>query len=139
MENFGVASTFAMTFALLEMVGYLGLDRLLVQPATATRRRSRPRSTPCRLLRGLLMALLLFFTAAPLADFMGVPEVTWGFQLMAVIPVIQSLMHLDIARAQRGMNFGPFMKTALATECVTLAAIWPLYLVFGDYRSRSSR
>lgn len=133
-ENFGIASTFAMTFALLEMVGYLGLDRLLVQTKDGDAPRVQATLHSIQVLRGVLMALLLYFTAAPLAGFMGVPEVAWGFQLMAVIPLIQGLMHLDIARAQRGMNFGPFMKTALATECVTLLMIWPLYLAFGDYR-----
>jgi O-antigen/teichoic acid export membrane protein len=133
-ENFGIASTFAMTFALLEMVGYLGLDRLLVQTNDGDAPRVQATLHSIQVLRGVLMALLLYFTAAPLAGFMGVPEVAWGFQLMAVIPLIQGLMHLDIARAQRGMNFGPFMKTALATECVTLLMIWPLYLAFGDYR-----
>ena len=133
-EDFGVASTFAMTFALLEMVGYLGLDRLLIQTRDGEVPHVQATLQTMQVLRGILMAAVLFLTAPPLARFMGVPEVTWGFQLMAVIPILQGLMHLDIARAQRGMDFGPFMKTALATECVTLLAIWPMHLVFGDYR-----
>jgi O-antigen/teichoic acid export membrane protein len=65
---------------------------------------------------------------------MGVPQAAWGFQLMAVIPLLQGFRHFDIARAQRGMNFGPFMRTAVATEFLTLLAVYPMYLVFGDYR-----
>ena len=133
-EDFGIASTFAMTFALLEMVGYLGLDRLLIQARDGEAPRVQATLQTLQILRGVLMALVLFFTAPPLARFMDVPQVAWGFQAMAVIPILQGLMHLDIARTQRGMNFGPFMKTAVATECVTLLMIWPLFLVFGDYR-----
>ena len=133
-ENFGIASTFAMTFALLEMAGYLGLDRLLIQTRDGEAPHVQATLQSLQILRGALIGLLLYLTARPLAEFMGVPEAAWGFQLMAVIPFLQGFMHLDIARAQRGMNFGPFMKTAVATECLTLLAVWPLFLVFGDYR-----
>ena len=88
-----------------------------------------------QMLRGVLLALLLLVTAGPLARFMSVPEVAWGFQLMALIPLFQGLMHFDVARAQRDMDFRPLIKVILGAECATLLLIYPLFLVFGDYRT----
>ena len=134
-QDYGTASTFAIIFAMIEMLGALGLDRLLIQARDGEEPRLQATLQTMQILRGVLLALLLLATAGPLADFMGVPEITWGFQLMALIPLMQGAMHLDVARAQRDMDFGPFIKVVVGAECVTLLLIYPLFLGFGDYRT----
>jgi O-antigen/teichoic acid export membrane protein len=134
-EDFGTASTFAVIFATIEMLGSLSLDRLLIQARDGDRPELQATLQTMQILRGVLLALLLLATAGPLARFMSVPEVAWGFQLMALIPLFQGLMHFDIARAQRDMNFMPIIKVVLGAECATLLMIYPLFLVLGDYRA----
>ncbi len=133
-EDFGVASTFAIIFGFIEMVGFLGLDRLLIQAHDGRDERFQATLQAIQVLRGALVALLLFAAAGPLAALMDVPEVAWGFRVMALIPLAQGFMHLDMARAQREMRFGPFVKANLWAEALGLALVWPLFLVFGDYR-----
>ena len=41
-----------------------------------------------------------------------------ALRLMAVLPLIQGFVHLDMARAQRGMRFGPFVKITLGAEFI---------------------
>ena len=133
-EDFGVASTFSIIFALVEMLGAFGLDRLLVQARDGEDPRMQSTLHLMQLLRGVLMAALLYGTAGPLAVLMGVPGVAWGFQLMALIPLLQGFVHLDMSRAQRSMNFVPLMKVKLGGEVLPLLAIYPLFLLFNDYR-----
>ena len=133
--DFGTASTFAIIFAMIEMLGSLSLDRLLIQARDGDRPEMQATLQTMQMLRGVLLALLLLVTAGPLARFMSVPEVAWGFQLMALIPLFQGLMHFDVARAQRDMDFRPLIKVILGAECATLLLIYPLFLVFGDYRT----
>ena len=133
-SDYGTANTFAVIFALIEMIGYLGLDRLLVQDKNGDTPRMQAVLQAVQVVRGILLALLLFLTAQPLADLMGVPEVGWGFQVMAVMPLIQGFWHLDMARAERSYRFGPVIWVMLGSELGALLAIFPMYYLFGDYR-----
>jgi O-antigen/teichoic acid export membrane protein len=87
-----------------------------------------------QVLRGAALALILLVTAGPLADVMGVPQVAWGFRLMALVPFVQGFTHLDMTRVQRVLSFGPFIKVTLGAEVLSLLAVYPLFLIFGDYR-----
>lgn len=134
-SDYGTASTFAIIFAMIEMLGALGVDRLLVQARDGDQPRLQATLQTMQVLRGVLMALLMFAAAGPLARFMNVPEIAWGFQTMALIPLLRGFMHLDIARAQRVMNFKPLITVTIGAECVTFLMIYPLFLIFGDYRT----
>ena len=133
-ENYGIASTFAVIFALFEMLGYLGLDRLMVQTGASDVPRVQATLQSMQVLRGVLGAALLFATADLMARIMGVPDIVWAFQLMAIVPLLQGLTHMDMSRMERTFNFGPFIRVQLGTEVAVILAIYPLFLVFGDYR-----
>ena len=133
-EDFGIAATFAIVFGLIEMLAFLGLERFLIQIRDEGLERVQATLHTLQVLRGVFVAVVLFLTAGPLAEVMAVPQVTWAFRLMALLPLMQGFMHLDIARAQRDMRFGPFVKISLGAEFLGLLSIWPLYLVFGDFR-----
>jgi O-antigen/teichoic acid export membrane protein len=133
-ENFGIAATFAIIFGFVEMLAFLGLDRFLIQTRNVALERVQATLHTMQVLRGVFVAVVLYLTAGPLAALMDVPEVAWAFRLMAVLPLIQGFLHLDMARAQRGMRFGPFVRITMGAEFIGLLSVWPLFLVFGDYR-----
>jgi O-antigen/teichoic acid export membrane protein len=41
---------------------------------------------------------------------------------------------MDVSRMERTFNFGPFIRIQLGTEIAVILAIYPLFLIFGDYR-----
>ena len=133
-ENFGIAATFAIISGFIGMLAFLGLDRFLIQVRDEGLERVQATLHTMQVLRGVFVASVLWVTAGPLAALMDVPEVAWAFRLMAVLPLIQGFVHLDMARAQRSMRFGPFVKVTLGAEIIGLLSVWPLFLVFGDYR-----
>ncbi|MGB0440234.1 MAG: oligosaccharide flippase family protein, partial [Paracoccaceae bacterium] len=77
---------------------------------------------------------VLFFAAGALANFLKIPHVAWAYQVMALIPVLNALQHFDIHRLNRHMRFWPVVLTGAVPALISLIAIWPLSLWFGDYR-----
>ena len=134
-DDFGIASTFAITMALVEMASNFSLDRLLVQ--------ARDGEEPCFLStlhavqagRGLLGALVLYAAAGPIALLFGVPEVAWAYQALSLIPLLRGLAHLDMFRRQRVMEFVPSVTVEAAAQLLATVAALPLALGLDDWRA----
>jgi O-antigen/teichoic acid export membrane protein len=132
-EDYGIAATFAVAMALVEMMSAFGLQQQVIQA-----RQDDPKWQAAlqgfQMLRAVLSAVVLFLAAGPIATFFGVPEVTWAYQLLALAPILNGLVHLDIYRLNRKLVYGPLMLTMTVPAFLSLAAVWPLYMAFGDYR-----
>jgi O-antigen/teichoic acid export membrane protein len=132
--DFGIASTFAVTMSLLEMLGDLAVDKLLVQARDGDDPRVQDTAQFVQFVRGLGGGALLFVMADVVAALFRLPDVRWAFRSLAIVPVINGLAHLDARRFQRDMRFLPSAAVdALPQVAATLAA-WPLALLLGDYR-----
>ncbi len=131
--DFGVAATFAMTVALMEMASNMAADKLLVQSKDGEHERLQGVIHLFEASRGVLMGVLLLAAAGPIAHLFGVPEAAWSFRVLALAPVIRGFRHLDVVRAQRGMRFAPMVVMETSTQAVTVAAAWPLAAWLGDY------
>lgn len=133
-EDYGIAATFAIAMAVVEMASQLGLHQLIVQARNGEDPRFQAALQGFQLLRGLLSGLLLAVLAGVLADFMNIPEVAWAYQVLALIPVLNALQHFDIHRLNRSMRFRPMILTGAVPAVLSLLAIWPLAAWLGDYR-----
>jgi O-antigen/teichoic acid export membrane protein len=133
-EDYGIASTFVIALAFIELIGDLALDRMVVQDREGGNRRFVGVIQTLMLARGALLAGLLFALAGPIAAVFNHPELTWAYQVFAVAPLLRSLNNLDVVRMQRQMAFGPQIKAELTGAAVSLAALWPLTLWLGDFR-----
>lgn len=133
-EDFGVASTFAIVFTLIETLGDVALDRLIVQAKDGDDEKLQRALHGVQIGRGVMGAIILFLIAEPYAEFMGAPHAAWAFQAFAVFPLFRGFAHLDIFRAQRAMRFKPFVATLVIPQGISLASVWPLFAYFGDWR-----
>ena len=134
-EDFGVAATLALVVAIVEMVSALGLQQQIVQARDGDDPRFQAALQGFQVLRGVLSGLALLLLAGPFARFMGVPEATWGYRAMALVPVLNALVHFDVYRLSRAMRFGPGVVAGVAPGAASLAAAWPLALWLGDWRA----
>jgi O-antigen/teichoic acid export membrane protein len=132
-EDYGIAATFAAVMSFVEMLSAFGLQQQVIQ--------SKQDDTKWlaalqgfQFARAVLSALVLFFSAGLIAEFLGVPEIAWAYQVLAIAPLLNGLVHLDIYRMNRSMRYGPMILTMTVPVLVSLIAVWPLYLMFGDYR-----
>lgn len=133
--DYGIAATFAITMAVVEMASALGLQQQIIQAKDGDDPRFQAALQGFQVLRGAVSALILLAIAHPLAAFLGIPEVVWAYQVLAVMPVLNALQHFDMHRIQRRMIFGPVLATSLLPAALSLMLIWPLVVWFGDWRA----
>jgi O-antigen/teichoic acid export membrane protein len=134
-DDFGIASTFAIVVAFMEMTSNIALDRLIVQARDGEAPFFQATLQAVQAARGALGATILFLIAGQLAALFGIPEVKFAYQTLAVIPLLRGLAHLDMFRLQRNMRFLPFVTVEFSAQfCCTVAAV-VLALKFGDYRA----
>src|SRR5688572_18387740 len=93
--DFGIAATFVMTVALLEMMSNLDADKLLIQAEYGNEPRFQHATQLMQSFRGVVSALILFAVAQPLSSLFGVPQAIGAFRGIALIPLIKGLTHAD--------------------------------------------
>lgn len=133
-EDYGIAATFALAMAVAEMASAFGLQQQIVQSKKGDDPHFQAALQGFQLLRGLASGAILFLLAVPLAQFMGIPHVAWAYQVLAVVPVLNALVHFDIHRLNRQMRFGPLLWNGILPALASLLIIYPLVLWFGDWR-----
>ena len=133
-EDFGIAATFAISLALVEMMSALGMQQQIVQSKDGNDPRLQAALQGFQVLRAATNAVVLFLLARPIAQFLGVPQVTWAYQVIAVVPLLNGLIHFDVYRMNRQMKYLPAVLTTAVPALISVLAIWPLHLLYGDYR-----
>jgi len=133
-EDYGIAATFAVAMAAVEMASQLGLQQLIVQAREGNDPEFQAALQGFQVLRGVLSGLVLFFAAGAIAEFLRIPDVAWAYQVMALVPVLHALQHFDLHRLQREMRFLPMVLSGAVPALLSLLAVWPLTVWFGDFR-----
>lgn len=134
LEDYGIASTFVLAVAIVEMMSALGLQQQMVQSKTGADPEFQAALQGFQALRGVMNGIFLFLLAGPLAAFFGVPEVTWAYRAIALVPLMQGFVHFDMYRMSRTLNYLPGTITLVVPPLASLLLVWPLYLIFADYR-----
>lgn len=133
-EDYGIAATFAISMAIVEMMTSLGLHQMIVQDSKGNDPDLQAGLQGFHLLRAVFSGLTLFLLAGPIARFMGIPEVTWAYQMLALMPVMNGLIHFDNYRMQRQMKYLPSILSSSIPAFLSVLMLWPLFNLFGDYR-----
>lgn len=133
-EDYGIASTFAVAMSIVEMLSYLGLNQMIVVDRDGDDPAVQRAMQGFQVLRGVTSSLILFAIAIPYARFLGVEHVAWAYQVIALIPLVNGLQHFDMHRLKRHMNFRPWIVTQAVPPLVSVLALWPLAILYGDYR-----
>lgn len=131
--DYGITATFAVAMAIVEMMSQLGLHQQIIQAKNGEDPRFQAALQGFQVLRGIITGVVLFLLAGPLADFLRVPQAAWAYQVMAVVPILNALTHFDIHRLNRSMVFLPVILTGTMPALISLVAIWPLAMLYGDY------
>lgn len=132
--DFGLAATFAISMAMLELVGRMALGQQVVQARDGGDDAFQRNAQVFQLAAGVTSALLLFLASGVLAEMLGVPEQAWAFGLLALVPLCLGLENLDTYRFQRELQFKPRVLCEFVPQFLVTLAIWPLLVWLGDYR-----
>lgn len=132
-EDFGIAVTFAITISILEMTSGLSTDKLLIQAKHGNDPRFQGTAQLIEASRGLIISSILFIFAGPIAILFDAQDAKWAFQVLALLPLLKGLIHLDLHRFQREMKYIPAVSIeAISNLLVTLVA-WPLCVWSKNY------
>ncbi len=133
-EDYGIASTFAISMSIVEMLSNFGLNQMIVVDKDGDDPRVQSGLQGFQVLRGLTSSLLLFAISDPYARFLGIPDLAWAYQVIAFIPLINGLQHFDVHRLKRHMKFNPSIVSLSVPQLISVLALWPLALIYDDYR-----
>jgi O-antigen/teichoic acid export membrane protein len=131
--DFGTAALLGMSISVFEIGGRLSIEYCLVQSKEGDEPRFMYVAHFIQAMLGLLSGTLIFLTARPMAVFFGIPSAAWALQVLAVIPVLRSLNHLDIFRMNRHLRYGPGVLIDMVPQIVTTLAVWPLSRIWNSY------
>lgn len=132
-EDFGTAVVLSLAMSVLEMMTNLSTDKLLVQAERGTDPGFQGTTQAVEVARGIVISGLLFVLAYPSAMLFGLPQATWAFQALALVPLVSGFRHLDMVRAQRRLRYAPAVAVECTANLIITGAAWPLCILIRDY------
>jgi O-antigen/teichoic acid export membrane protein len=131
--DFGIASIFAMTFYLMEMISNLATETLLVQAEDGDDPQFQATAQLLLAVRGSMNALIILFLARPISHLFSVPQANWAFACLALVPFVKAFTNLDPSRMQRHLRFDPFILTSIMPSVAVTLLAYPLARWLKDY------
>lgn len=133
--DFGLAAAMAMTISLLELVSRMSFGVQIIQAKNGDTPRFQAVSHAVQMMFGLGSALIVALGAYPMARIFSVPELTWAFALLSVVPLARGAMHLDVMRFKRRFNYLPSVLMEFSSQGAATIAAWPLAVWLKDFRA----
>ena len=133
-EDFGIVSTFALAFTIIETATYAGFDRMLVQDRDGHNEKFQSNLQFLQVLRGCFGLIFFLLFAWPYAWFVGNLDIYWAYLAMSVVPLIRGFIHFDIYRVQREMRFGPTALVTVGAPLASLTVVLAFLPLVPDYR-----
>ena len=133
-EDYGIATTFAITLAMVEMASNLAFDKILVQDERGGDDDMLASVHFVHFLKSLATGLVLLLVAPLMASLFDLHDLVWAFQILALIPVLRGLSHFDLIVSQRYMHFLPTAIADAVPQVLAVAIAYPFGVWLGDYR-----
>nr|WP_319387631.1 oligosaccharide flippase family protein [uncultured Roseibium sp.] len=133
-EQFGIASTFAIVYSLVQMMANIGFNAFVVQAKDGDEPGFMAALHSLLIMRGVAGAALMLICAYPYAYFIGQPELVWSYMLFAAVPLLLSGASLDVHRQERQSRFTSVAMAQILAHTASLVALIPLFYLFDDYQ-----
>lgn len=133
--DFGIAATFAMIITLLEFSAKLGVSRFVIRDEEGEQPEFVATAHFVQGATALLSSLLMMACAWPLAALFGIRDHIAALFVLACVPLLNGLNHLDVRRFERGLRFGPSTLVDVIPQVIITLAAWPVAKWFGDFRA----
>lgn len=98
--DFGLVAALSMTMSLLELVSRMAFGNQIVQARQGDDPLFQAVAHSAQMAVGVISGLLVIGASYPMARAFNVPDLTWVFMLLAVVPLARASMHLDLPRLQ---------------------------------------
>ena len=132
-QDFGIAATFAITVSFIEIVGDMGIDKLLVQAKDGNDTRLQNNAQLFTVLRGIMSSILMLIAAPYVAMLFKIPQAQSAFYLLALVPLIRGFIHFDVKRFQRDLRFFPNLFAELIPQFIACLLAFPIVFIKTDF------
>lgn len=133
-EDFGIATTFAITLAMIEMASNLAFEKILVQDESGGDDDMLASAHFLHFIKSIVTALILLLVSPVMAKLFDLQNLVWAFQVLALIPLLRGLSHFDTVVFQRNMRFAPTAIIDAIPQALTVVFAYPLGIWLEDYR-----
>ena len=134
-EDFGISAAFSLIITLLEFSSKLGISRFVIRDEEGDEPEFLAAAHLVQGAVAVLSSLLMVAAAWPLARLFGIPTAVGAMFVLAAIPLLNGITHLDVKRFERGLRFGPSTLVEMLPQIVVTAAAWPVTVWLPDYRA----
>jgi O-antigen/teichoic acid export membrane protein len=117
----------------LQTVSNMAPNMLIVQSKGGDDPSLQATAHSLQVLRGIVNAALVLALAWPISALFGISHARWGFQVLAIVPLFEGFMHLDMHRMERHMHFRPSIIVGTIPKLITALAAWPVAAWLMDY------
>ena len=132
-SDFGTASLLAMNVSIFELGGRLALENYLIQSEHGADERYLRVVHSFHAGFGVLSAVALAMSAPYVAAFFKAPDVEWALRVVAVVPLLKGLVHLEPAVAIKEFRYGRSVAIDAAPQLMAAVLAWPLAMVWPTY------
>ena len=121
-EQLGLAATLVLTGAFFDLISDTGADRFLIQDSHGDEEPVQKLVQLVYVGRGVMIAAALSLLAWPISLVYRAPPLFIGLVILSFSPLIMGLLHLDIRRLQRHLDFRGEAIALMVAEAVGLTA-----------------
>ena len=103
-EDFGLIALAMVTITLLDTLSEFGFETALIRDQKTTRAHYDTAWTVA-VIKGILVATLLFVAAEPIAGFFDEPRLVWVIRALCVIPLLEGFKNIGVVNFTKNLNF----------------------------------
>ncbi|MBK6972746.1 MAG: lipopolysaccharide biosynthesis protein [Sterolibacteriaceae bacterium] len=130
--DFGVVAMAGTLISMAQMLSAFGFDVALIQNQRATESHYHTAWT-LNLLLGLLILLLMWALAGPIATYFNQPEVFWVVCVLAFGPLIGGCENIGVVAFRKDLHFQKEFSFQISRKLIGFAVTIPLALWFRSY------
>jgi O-antigen/teichoic acid export membrane protein len=133
--EFGISVAITVLLTSSELVTDISLDKFLMSQAGDDVRRALGAVHWLMVLRGIILAVVIFAVAPWIAQFFGASNAVGAFRSVGIILAIRAFAHFEIKQALRDFRYGRDAFATIVAQLAAFAAIYPAARGFGDHRA----
>ena len=133
--EFGIAIAINVMLAIAYMISDLGIDKFLISRASGNEDEELATAHALHLIRGVIVAGVVFLGAPACAWAFGAPGSAAGFRWIALILFIHGFAHLRVKQVEREFRYLPTINATVISSVASLVVVYPAVRIFQDHRA----
>lgn len=133
--EFGIGAALTLLMGIAELSTDLALDRFLILRAGRDDGDVLAAAHRLSVMRGAVLAIVIFVAAPWIAQFLGAPDHVWSFRAVAGIILLHSGTHFEMKQIQQDFRYAPDALAYIITHVTVFMAVYPAARLLGDHRA----